>query len=89
MKICLLQWQDAYHSTGEVSREDAVDNHLTLFTCGHLIEQNKEAIKVALDYCPETDDYRELAVIPMKYVVSLITLDIDTLHKKPTRRKKK
>jgi hypothetical protein len=88
VKIALIHWRDAFHQHDDIAAGDIHANHLDMVTAGILVEQNGKSIKVALDYCMETNDYREMACIPAEYIASAVTFDID-VYEKPKRRRKK
>lgn len=88
MKLALVKWNDAHFLSAEsVKKEDLVDD-MILYSAGILVEDDGGAIKVALDYSPESQDYREVQVIPKEYILEYVTLDIEVAKAKPKRRRK-
>lgn len=77
MKIALISWSDAHFVSGGSVTKEKLSNDMFLFSAGILVDDNPDAIKIAMDFTPESNDYREAQVIPREYILHYITLDVD------------
>lgn len=86
IKVATVWWKDAYSHNEDVSSGEEVQNSLICISSGILLEQNDEAIKLAMDLFDVQDgqqsrSFRSIGVIPMEFVQRIVLQEIEIYDK--------
>lgn len=66
--ILMVEWLDASHQSGPIDITELSGEHI-IRSVGWLIQETRERVTLAQDFCVSIDSYREVLHIPKKYIL--------------------
>ena len=75
--VAYVEWVDSSRGAGWMSVEHAIQQSLTCWSCGFLIDDGEESVTVATSIVDENDVCADAMTIPRCAIVSMHLLDFE------------